>query len=219
VTPIGQSITAAIERLRRASEASGWEREDARVRAELSAVERAQRADRLRRAGIALPPAERQALIAGALDLSRTHAGRFVQAWHERGHAYPVLVLQGPPGVGKSVASAWWLVQTGGLLRSATAVATAWDSSTVRAQDERELLSHVACLVLDDVGTEVDRYAGAMGAALRELLEVRQGARTIITTNLTAERWARRYPDDRLASRMARAYRATCVGEDLRRSR
>jgi DNA replication protein DnaC len=70
--------------------------------------------------------------------------------------------------------------------------------------------------VLDDLGSELADRVEAMVAALRELLETRQHLRTIITTNLTRELWAQRYPDARIKSRMARVAWVSDKGPDLR---
>jgi hypothetical protein len=153
------------------------------------------------------------------VDTGRTLAMRTVVRWLGAADAPPVLVLAGSTGTGKSTAAAWWLAEVGGRLERATAIATAWDSSTVTAQERRESACSTRCLVLDDVGTEPVRYRGAMAEALRELMEARQSLRTLVTTNLTRSQFAARYPDGRLDSRLSRAAWVKCVGEDLRRER
>jgi DNA replication protein DnaC len=186
---------------------------------ELEAVERAARERRLRRSGASCSPEMREAIVSGSLDLEATRSARTVDRWLRSGHAFPTLVLSGGGGCGKSTAAAWALAQSasGGTVRSATAVARAWLSTTNRAGDEQDAMCIASLLVLDDVGTELGHQVEAMGAALRELLETRQHLRTIITTNLTKSAWAERYPDARIASRMQRAAWVVDDGADLRR--
>lgn len=213
---LSTKLDDVIERARQSVESSDWEAQDAPRRAEADAVERSHRDARLRRSGAALPPDVRDLVVSGGLEIGKTPAGRSVERW-ARSDGWPVLVLVGGTGVGKSVAASWWLSGREGFLRTATAVAAAWDSTTVRAQENRELLSDSAALVMDDVGTELDRHIPAMGAALRELMECRQDKKTIITTNLGKDAWRDRYPDERLASRMTRAAWVVCGGRDLRK--
>lgn len=211
---LGDVIARAIE----ATAASGWQAEDAALRAELAEVDAAERMRRMRDAGVAAPRDVWRAIARDELDLTRTKALRAVVRWYRASDPPPTLVLAGDTGTGKSTAAAWWLAQAGGILERATAVATAWDSSTVSAQDRREAVCGVRCLVLDDVGTEPGRYREPMAEALREVVEARQSLRTIVTTNLTREQLSARYPDGRLDSRLSRVAWVVCDGEDLRRA-
>lgn len=187
---------------------------------ELAAVEAAERAQRLRRAGAAVGPEMWNAIVGDTFDPSATQAGAAVAHWrHAEGR--PLLVLQSGTGVGKTSAACWWLANrpSGGLVRIATPVASWWDSSTVNAEEQRERVCDVDGLVLDDVGTEQPRLIKPMAAALHMLLECRQGARTIITTNLSRKAWSERYRDERIDSRLARASWVVLRGKDLRREK
>ncbi len=216
-----RSLKAVLSNLDAVINSPEAAKREAEFRALEARQERADREQRLRRADIwpALRPADRAAIVAGTLDPAATHAGRVVRRWRERGGDWPVLVLQGPSGCGKSIAAAWYVANhpIGGVMRGATAVASAWSSTTNRAADERDAMCSAAVLELDDVGTEFKYQIEAVGAALRELLETRQGLRTIITTNLTQEAWTARYPDVRLSSRMERAAWVPVHGSDLRK--
>lgn len=208
-----------LARCQHATARSEWQGADDRAGEEQRAVDAAAREHRLRRAQAALDPDMWRAITAAQYDPGRAKAGRTVLAWlGTRGAAYPVLGLQGGAGVGKSTAACWWIANRsgGGHVRGATAIATAWSSSSVRASEDREWLCQCGALVLDDVGTEIRQHAEGMGAALRELLERRQGLRTIVTTNLSRDAWALRYPDARIASRMARVAWVVCTGQDMR---
>ena len=215
-----RSILTDLEAIVLSPDSAAREAEWQRLEAQQA---RADREQRLRRAGIwdALRPQDRKAIITGALNTDVTEAGHVVRRWRDtaKGQEFPVLVLQGPSGCGKSVAGAWYIANhpSGGIARGATVVASAWSSTTNRASEERDAMCGAAVLELDDIGTEFRHQIEAVGAALRELIETRQGLRTIITTNLTQDAWAKRYPDARLASRIHRAAWRIVKGPDLRK--
>lgn len=181
------------------------------------ALARAERRQLLQRAGAGLAPAVRDSIVDGNLDLDHTKALRAVVRWRARGQDYPTLVLRGERGTGKSVAAAWYCAQEGGVFRSASVIARAWASTTNQAANEQLLMCTLPVLVCDDVGTELEHQKAAMGAALRELLEARQGLHTIITTNLTRDAFALRWPDERLQSRLELCAWVHANGPDLRR--
>ncbi len=180
----------------------------------------AERALRIARSGIGLDPKSRAAIVSGALDLEFGKSMRAVVRWLGREDVPSVLVLRGGTGAGKTVAAGWALARRGGYLRSVSQIVWTWQSNTVRAIEERERLAGCELLVIDDVGTEKKRDTEALVEALRDLLELRQreGARTLVTTNLSREAWLARYPDERVESRLSRAAWVTDSGIDHRRA-
>lgn len=213
-----QRCQTAIERRESDAEHAQWQRQ---AQAQERAVARAERDARLRASGASLDPKVRDDIVSGDFDPDGNPAARLMARWVKRGTAtHPLLVLESGTGVGKSTACGWWLANRrgGGLVRLATPVASAWNSSSVHAEEQRELLSSCEALVLDDVGTEQgDWLIRAMRGALHGLLESRQHLLTVITTNLSRQQWSKRYPDARIESRLARAAWVTIEGPDLRR--
>jgi len=103
------------------------------------------------------------------------------------------LALLGPTGRGKSFASTWVLAEQAGAWLSATECRVGgWDDLRPRAVSAR-------LLVLDDLGREGSEWAAR---ELADVLELRhnRGLRTLVTSNLTAERIADRY-GERVSSR------------------
>lgn len=129
-----------------------------------------------------------------------------------------LLVLSGPPGVGKSLAAAAALIRSaGGLWVDAPGLATPpMDGETT---DRR--MREAALLVLDDCGLEhspsgyaASRICGVLDAREAELRP------TIVTTNLTSSEFGDRY-GARLASRLNGDPLGfqQIVGDDLRETR
>jgi len=103
-----------------------------------------------------------------------------------------LLVLAGPGGRGKTIAGVHAIMEcAGGIFLNATDLAIA-------SWYDRERWSNwksTGLLVLDDLGEEFDDSRGGFQMALDSLINARYNAerRTIITTNLTLERFRARY--------------------------
>lgn len=132
------------------------------------------------------------------------------------------LVMLGPSGVGKSCAAAYGLhrqVRAGMRARWQNAstlvreIGSAFDS---HAAQRLEVVKHVECLVLDDLGAEHRNEFTA--SLLFEVLQHRheESLRTIVTTNLNPEACR-----ERVGSRLYDRIRSACVwavadGQSLR---
>lgn len=143
-----------------------------------------------------------------------------VDAWL-RGEL-PWLVMLGPSGVGKSCAGGYALhrqVRAGKRARWQKAstlvreIGSAFDSD---AAQRLEMVKHVECLVLDDLGAEHRNEFTA--SLLFEVLQHRheESLRTIVTTNLNPEAFR-----ERVGSRLYDRIRSACVwavadGQSLR---
>lgn len=195
-----------------------WESQGRRVdelRAKEGAeAERAARTDRwdaLLRAGWP----ERALEVAEQADES-TAAMCAVLAWNMT--VANVLVLAGPPGIGKTVAAARFALDRKHapptFLRAA-----AFARSSRFDQDERRGWLNAGALVLDDLSTEDAK--GSFVADLDELIDVFYGSRRplLITTNLVAVEFKRKY-GERIADRLREAGKWIAVaGESLRKPR
>lgn len=131
--------------------------------------------------------------------------------------AQSLLVLAGGVGTGKTVAAAWLLDQWGGVFLKAIEVATAGAYDHEFWSDLRATLA----LVIDDVGTEPRDEKGWAAANFAALLDYRYDhqRKTILTTNLTAERFRTVYGDARTLDRLREAGAFIAIpGESLRQS-
>lgn len=219
---LGTTLKKALERL-----AASGAVDDEKARQHIAygeqmqrEVERAKRRERLEQAGALQSVAldVRNAIVNGTLQPT-TRSLVIVQRWIANADAPACLALRGGTGSGKTVASAWLLAQRGGYLRSAQQVVRAFASRSIESVREQETMLRCALLVLDDLGTEHERDRKWMTLALRELLESRQSARTLITTNLTLDQALAAYDDERIASRAQRIAWLACEGEDMRRAK
>lgn len=134
-----------------------------------------------------------------------------------------VMVLAGPPGVGKSTAAARlvtrWSRRARFVRAREVAALASWETGP------RALLGAVQLLAVDEAGLEEGDRAGARIAGLlceRTDCAACPGAVTVVVTNLDAAAFRARYVDDRLASRLDAQERRGCDwwvelgGEDLR---
>lgn len=164
-----------------------------------------------------LPPKVFGALVREQ-GVTETPAIAAVRAWLETPRSAPVLVLSGPTGCGKTVAMAYALAATGGLWVTCTQLTRRSVANFGDEAEDYERTLRARALLLDDVGTE--RMAPEpVASMLVEVLEKRQGLKTIVTTNLSAADFIGRYADKRLASRIARVEWVECSGEDMRRAK
>lgn len=134
-----------------------------------------------------------------------------------------VVVLAGPPGVGKSTAVARlvtrWSRRARFVRAREVAALASWETGP------RALLGAVQLLAVDEAGLEEGDRAGARIAGLlceRTDCATCPGAVTVVVTNLDAAAFRARYVDDRLASRLDAQERRGCEwwvelgGDDLR---
>lgn len=138
-----------------------------------------------------------------------------------------ILALSGPPGIGKTTAAAWWLLE--GHRRSSTDwVQTTADRFVTAAElarwpryDEGRMrdLSRARALVIDDLGVEYADKRGAFTSMVDEVINLRYGNElpTLITTNLPGAEFKARY-GERLADRIREVGEfMELPGESLRR--
>ena len=218
-SPLAQILAALGRAVVDDEAAETWRAEQATAQAD---IDRAQRLAALHRAGVPVVGAIEAALADGGATLRRTKPLDVMRRWLASNDVPPILVLSGGTGSGKSVAAAYAVAQLrGGLWYSAPQIARIFAASFGDQYDEQRKVHDAALLVVDDVGTETK-----IGTALIEILESRKRSarimRTIISTNLNAQEFARRYPDPRIASRMLPTAGAVawldCPGVDMRRT-
>jgi DNA replication protein DnaC len=126
-----------------------------------------------------------------------------------------IAVFSGARGTGKTVAAAWLVSRSpGGVFLAVSQMARI---SRYRAE-EMEPLERCPLLAIDDLGTEFVDEKGSFLATLDGLINARYAddRRTVITTNLPAESFKKRY-GERIADRIREAGRfLELKGESLR---
>lgn len=151
----------------------------------------------------------------------QTDAAMVVGAWwNVRGK--PWLVLSGPTGCGKSGAAAQLLYESsipGARCVTADMLARLHGAYFGEGFERMERLRHCPLLVVDEVGTEIDR--ARFEAALLDIVDARKSAKrtpTVLTTNLSGVTFCAYYQNARLHSRMSEQIDWHDVkGEDLRK--
>lgn len=174
------------------------------------------RAQKLARQRVPLTPTAHAAIVSGS-GLRPLLSLRAAQRWLTRPDAPGTLVLVGGTGCGKSVAAGWVIANgpASNVYRSANDTVRVFAGFFGEAAEQQDLMCSCKLLVLDDVATELD--AERMCAALVEIVEKRKGLRTLITTNANQADWVKRYPDERLHSRLREcAVFVTDTGADMR---
>lgn len=172
-----------------------------------------------RLAALRLPLTARDERLLTEDTLATTPVLEAVSAWASDQTARPWIVLCGPPGRGKTLAAAWWLLRGTGRYVGARELERLRMAAFGQELERYERLLDTAGLVVDDLGRE--EQAGRFEQALLDLVDYRRrrGMRTIAIANLTRQQLQARYPDARLWSRLEEC--ATFVadrGSDLRRS-
>lgn len=164
--------------------------EDARLRIAVD-ERRARRParDRLRKRGI---PEKNLDMVLDVARLQETAALRHVVAF--AGTSKTILVLSGPPGVGKTMAMSWALSTD--LPRSQRMV-TAAQLSRLDRYDQNVMSGILSCAALgiDDLGSQYVDKSGFFMALLDEVINERYASRrrTVITTNLNLDKFTDHY--------------------------
>lgn len=159
-------------------------------------AEMARRAGRLSEAGV--PPYLIQKLAEPILDTGPFGAAK------EHGQKL-ILVLAGGVGCGKTIAAIWLIGEAAtnhdSVLYLSSAALARWDRYS---QEEMGKLFAPRLLVIDDVGSEFRDEKGAFVSLLEDVINTRclNGRRTVITTNMSADKFKVRY-EDRIASRVS----------------
>lgn len=223
-------VLGALRRLeereaeRRAADPAGYEAERVRYEAERRESEEQdamrRRTERLDRSGILaeVPDELRMLLITDRLP--ETEPVRVVREWLASSSRRPVLVLGGTTGVGKTIAAGVGLAAESGMFKSADEIVAITAAMFGPEAEERERCLRSRMLVIDDVGTEQD--VARMTAALVLFLSKRASAMwtpTILTMNMSAQAFRKRYDSERLMSRFSKAAQWASLKEtsDLRR--
>ncbi len=104
-----------------------------------------------------------------------------------------IAVLSGGPGLGKTVAVAAWMRETGTAMRFLRA--STFATMSRYEQDSREQVFNARALCLDDLGAEYLDAKGSFLVDLDELIDTFYGNRRplAITTNLTSQDFKARY--------------------------
>ena len=212
--PGGERLATVLARLQRAFIANGANGKQTEAElADAMQLERAARKEALERAGHPLPitPAMLHAIERGTL--CTTFALEAALLWRDSAPGSPVprepgtlpsrpiLVLHGVTGSGKSVAAAAVLAQTtGARWASGRTLLECYVGSFGETLQRRAVLQTSKLLVLDGIGDERPDRAGDMADALLDMLAHRTQRRTILTTRMSDQLFARRYPSPPLGS-------------------
>lgn len=139
--------------------------------------------------------AERLRATAPALDVTAALAWRQERRLPTGETPGMLLVLEGPRGCGKTAPASWFVARwpRPALFLTAQTFGAVPDSDWSAHVDSRARWEQVDLLVLDDLGMERDsgRVAARSGPLL--LSRYNEGLATIITTNLSAERFVAQY--------------------------
>lgn len=140
--------------------------------------------------------------------LRPTKALERVKAWRsECSRERWCQVLSGPPGTGKSIAAAWWLLQESEGRKPDPNPVMRWcrSATLVRVSSFDGTLEKFAKgpLVIDDLGAEYADQRKHYLARLDELIDIRYSnfQPTVVTTNLNAKDFAARY-EERITDRL-----------------
>jgi chromosomal replication initiation ATPase DnaA len=163
-----------------------------------------------------MPDHVRKAIVTGTAQ--DTAARRAIAGWREL-RSSPVLILSGSRGRGKTVAALAEVAECGGLYAGAREFLRV--SRSQWQDDVKQMRDWMQCalLVVDDLGRESD--AAEMSVALLDVFDLRPSVRkrTILVTNFDKAAFVKRYPDERLRSRMSQlaSFVADGSDQDMRR--
>lgn len=115
----------------------------------------------------------------------------------------PFLVMLGVSGCGKTVASGYMISIVGGTYVHTRTMERVFASSFGEPLDKQQNIKTIRYAVIDDLDTE-DNHERFQGA-LYEVIDARQGKRTILTSNLNRRVFNEVYSDVRLQRRLERA--------------
>jgi DNA replication protein DnaC len=201
-TRLGQSLSEALDRLEHAIFDPTRLAENERLAKEHQEADlRDRRRERLEALGIELEKSTHRQIVADS-GLKDTTSLVAVKRWLTSQHDWPMAVLSGNRGCGKSVAAAYVVANwdRSAAWSSAPDLIRVFSGNFGDQLKRQEVLKKARLLVLDDIGTEGD--ATRMCAALVELLDERKQRKTLITTNLNKTAFFERYADERLHSRI-----------------
>ena len=209
------SVVGSVQSAETEARRARHQREQRAARLELSLQARAVPRDAATRAAVRREPVPATAPLLDVLAGLRWRHSMRLRSGESPGL---VLVCQGPPGCGKSVAAAWVTARwrRDALFLTAEELAAVPDSDWSTHVDARERWRTVDLLTLDDVGAERDgRAAARVASRCGPLLLARynEGRATLITTNRDARSFCEVYlatdePGEtpgRLASRLREA--------------
>lgn len=193
--PVGSLLDVTLARLReldpeaRALRRVRHDAEQRAARLEVALQARGVPRDACVRAAVRRDAAAATAPLLDALDALRWRRGRRLPTGESPGM---VLILQGPPGCGKSTAGAWIAARwpRDAQFLTAEELGAVPDTDWSTHVDARDRWRRVDLLILDDVGAERDgratsRVAGRCGPLL--LARYNDGRATVVTTNRDAE--------------------------------
>lgn len=154
--------------------------------------------------------------FAATVALDRVRRWVAYQAGERTHGSKPVVVLLGPPGVGKTVAAAWLLLAEGGRYVSASELAVLHSARWGAERERYQSLLGSRVLVVDEIGTEADRSAAA---AIHEVIDRRQASPrlTLLLGNIRKRQLAERYDARTLDRLRACATVIELTGQSMRR--
>lgn len=172
----------------------------------------------LESSGCRLDDTERELVLRGLTQ--PTEALLALSAWWADTKAPAWLVLSGDRGRGKTLALATLAAKTVARYVGAERLCRVFSGNFGDSLEAQEKIVDTCLLMLDDVGTETDDRR--MQTTLLELFDARRSRLrhpTVVCTNLDKKGFAKRYPNERLHSRLNLVRWVTVGGEDMRRLR
>lgn len=200
-TNLGAELAAALAKLEHVLVDPEVAEEHARQVREFELTEtRRRRRERLESVEVELPYLAHKAVVDDA-GLANGTSLEAVRRWLPRRDLPAMLVLSGTHGCGKTVACAWAVASTADSVAWSNALDLERTFAASFGPDatEQQRIRKARLTVLDDLGTEKD--PAKMATTLFEIIESRKQRKTLVTTNMSKEKWLARYADVRLHSR------------------